>query len=185
MSYQKPFFSEVSFSVLANTHKLKTKLNIFFCFLHTYAQKDVFHDIICISYHELHNGINVLLFSEHTMYISALMWSMNHLWVEVCTSNEWDITSNKVRHVPTIHLYLHLSFNCKGCWGTTDEFTSFLHFSLFSTALWTLKWVYTIIEKRDAYQLRCEVCTSIQSYAHKHWNEIYQQWVIHKTTEER
>ena len=29
--------------------------------------------------------------------------------------------------------------NREGCWGTTDDFaTSFLHFSLFSTALWDL-----------------------------------------------
>ena len=31
----------------------------------------------------------------------------------------------------------HLSLNCEGRWGTTDDFaTSFLHFSLFSTAVW-------------------------------------------------
>ena len=34
---------------------------------------------------------------------------------------------------------LHLSLHRKGHWGTTDGFTtSFLHFSLFSTALWHL-----------------------------------------------
>ena len=33
----------------------------------------------------------------------------------------------------------HQSFNREGRWGTTDDFaTSFLHFSLFSTALWDL-----------------------------------------------
>ena len=33
----------------------------------------------------------------------------------------------------------HLSLNRKGCWCTTDDFTtSFLHFPLFSTALWDL-----------------------------------------------
>ena len=33
----------------------------------------------------------------------------------------------------------HLFLNCEGRWGTTDDFTtSFLHFSLFSTALWDL-----------------------------------------------
>ena len=33
--------------------------------------------------------------------------------------------------------YHHLSVNREGRWGTTDDFeTSFLHFSLFSTALW-------------------------------------------------
>ena len=33
----------------------------------------------------------------------------------------------------------HLSLNREGCWGTTDDFaTNFLHFPLFSTALWDL-----------------------------------------------
>ena len=33
-------------------------------------------------------------------------------------------------------LHLHLSLNCRGHWDSTDDFTtSFLHFSLFSTAL--------------------------------------------------
>ena len=38
------------------------------------------------------------------------------------------------------HFHLHLSLNhSQGCWVTTDNFTtSFLHFSLFSTALWDL-----------------------------------------------
>ena len=38
-----------------------------------------------------------------------------------------------------IHLHLHLSLNRGGRWGTTDDITtSFLHFSLSSTALWDL-----------------------------------------------
>ena len=37
------------------------------------------------------------------------------------------------------HHYHHLSLNREGRWGTTDNFaTSFLHFCLFSTALWDL-----------------------------------------------
>ena len=33
----------------------------------------------------------------------------------------------------------HQSLNREGCWGATDDFTtSFLHFSLFSTALWDM-----------------------------------------------
>ena len=37
------------------------------------------------------------------------------------------------------HHYHHQSLNDEGRWGTTDDFaTSFLHFSLFSTALWDL-----------------------------------------------
>ena len=44
-----------------------------------------------------------------------------------------------VRHALTSSPPLHLSFNRGCCWGTTDDFTtSFLHFSLFSTALWDL-----------------------------------------------
>ena len=37
------------------------------------------------------------------------------------------------------HHHHHLSLNREGRWGTTDDLaTSFLHFSLFSTALWDL-----------------------------------------------
>ena len=37
------------------------------------------------------------------------------------------------------HNHHHQSLNLEGRWGTTDDFaTSFLHFSLFSTALWDL-----------------------------------------------
>ena len=37
------------------------------------------------------------------------------------------------------HHHHHQSINREGRWGTTDDFaTSFLHFSLFSTALWDL-----------------------------------------------
>ena len=37
------------------------------------------------------------------------------------------------------HHHHHQSLNLEGRWGTTDDFaTSFLHFSLFSTALWDL-----------------------------------------------
>ena len=39
----------------------------------------------------------------------------------------------------TKHLSSHLSLNLEGRWGTTDDFaTSFLHFPLFSIALWDL-----------------------------------------------
>ena len=38
-----------------------------------------------------------------------------------------------------IHLHHYLSLNREGRWGTTDDLaTSFLHFSLFSAALWDL-----------------------------------------------
>ena len=45
------------------------------------------------------------------------------------------VSVNELGH----HLHLHLSLNHGGHWGTTDDFTtSFLHFSLFSAALWDL-----------------------------------------------
>ena len=41
------------------------------------------------------------------------------------------------RHIH--HHHHHQSLNREGRWGTTDDFaTTFLHFSLFSTALWDL-----------------------------------------------
>ena len=43
------------------------------------------------------------------------------------------------RPIPRFHHHHHQSLNREGRWGTTDDFaTSFLHFSLFSTALWDL-----------------------------------------------
>ena len=42
-------------------------------------------------------------------------------------------------YVLIVHHHHHQSPNREGRWGTTDDFgTSFLHFSLFSTAFWDL-----------------------------------------------
>ena len=53
-----------------------------------------------------------------------------------------NVTQTKTQYFPSLFsciLRLHLSLNREGRWGTTDDFaTSFLHFSLFSTALWDL-----------------------------------------------
>ena len=44
-----------------------------------------------------------------------------------------------INAVHQYHRHHHLSFNREGGWSTTDDFTtSFLHFSLFSIALWDL-----------------------------------------------
>ena len=49
----------------------------------------------------------------------------------------YSATAKRCRCV--FHHHHHQSLNREGCWGTTDDFaTSFLHFSLFSTALWDL-----------------------------------------------
>ena len=51
-------------------------------------------------------------------------------------------TSDSIANTHHHHHHHHhhpQSLNPEGCWGTTDNFaTSFLHFSLFSTALWDL-----------------------------------------------
>ena len=49
-------------------------------------------------------------------------------------------TPNGRRRTLTHHHHRRLlSLNRESCWGTTDDFTtSFLHLSLFSTALWDL-----------------------------------------------
>ena len=50
-----------------------------------------------------------------------------------------DGCSDQSEVVKEIHHHHHQSVNREGRWGTTDDFaTSFLHFSLFSTALWDL-----------------------------------------------
>ena len=52
-----------------------------------------------------------------------------------------------------------LSFNRQGRWGTTDDFTtSFLHFSLFSTALWNLansRPVHSLMSSQPLLYLPC------------------------------
>ena len=65
-------------------------------------------------------------------------WTLNKTFKitnEACSLRARDIRCNH---------HHHLSLNCEGRWGTTDDFTtSFLHFSLFSTALWDLAtWIF-------------------------------------------
>ena len=62
----------------------------------------------------------------------------------------------------------HQSLNREGRWGTTDDFaTSFLHFSLFSTALWDLpnsRPVHSLNEHthvRACMQMRTCVCVAL------------------------
>ena len=68
------------------------------------------------------------------------------------------------------HHHHHLSLNCEGHLGTTDDFaTSFLHFSLFSNALWDLAnsrpvhflmlsslmlWEDSILMKQDEFAMK-------------------------------
>ena len=57
------------------------------------------------------------------------------------------------------HHHHHQSLNLEGRWGTTDDFaTSFLHFSLFSTALWDLpnsrQLLFAKVEKESVAKLQ-------------------------------
>ena len=52
----------------------------------------------------------------------------SHSYTNTCVHAQAHTYTHTIRH--------HLSLNCRGCWGTTDDLTSFLHVSLFSTALW-------------------------------------------------
>ena len=74
----------------------------------------------------------------------VICFATTHFWKDYIVSvydyhgpSDWFILiiSNDRKHLHHFHLFL----DSKGCWGTTDDFTtSFLHFSLFSTALWDL-----------------------------------------------
>ena len=66
--------------------------------------------------------LNALTAVQHT--------SLDELFIEAARGAAY------VQHQ---HHHHHLSLNREGRWGTTDDFaTGFLHFFLFSTALWDL-----------------------------------------------
>ena len=61
-------------------------------------------------------------------------------WAEYCSGPyNYKLHPDTHHHHHQQHHHHHLSLNREGRWGTTDDFaTSFLHFYLFSTALWDL-----------------------------------------------
>ena len=61
-----------------------------------------------------------------------------NLWRAKC-ARDWSMASGVVIPSSSSSSSHHLSVNREGRWGTTDDFTTtFLFFSLFSTALWVL-----------------------------------------------
>ena len=71
---------------------------------------------------------------------SKRKWLTKRLNQSCVPNRSWTFTLRKlplkVISISSSHHH-QLSLNCEGHWGTTDDFTtSFLHFSLFSTALW-------------------------------------------------
>ena len=68
--------------------------------------------------------------TQQTKGISSVgqTWDTAETWLQ-----HWDFWRHHHHH----H-HFDLSLNCEGRWGTTDDFTtSFLHFPLFSTAVWS------------------------------------------------
>ena len=74
-----------------------------------------------------------------TTVLLCVELNINELFV---ISFIFDYLLHPMKHFRTkdeCHHHHHLSLNREGRWGTTNDFTtSFLHFSLFSTALWDL-----------------------------------------------
>ena len=67
------------------------------------------------------------------------------------------------------HHHHHQSLNREGCWGTTDEFlTSFLHFFLFSTALWDLPNSIPVHSLMlSSHLFLCPPCLAMKTYTSK------------------
>ena len=73
----------------------------------------------------------------------SLSLSLSHIHINTHVHTHTHAHARMHAHTHTVstqtHPHLYLSLNREGCWGKTDNFTaSFLHFSLFSTALWDL-----------------------------------------------
>ena len=63
----------------------------------------------------------------------------HHVWCSILTKNIHNIYTDRQTNRERENHHHHQSLNREGRWGTTDDFaTSFLHFSLFATALWDL-----------------------------------------------
>ena len=68
------------------------------------------------------------------------------------------------------HHQHHLSLNREGRWGTTDDFTtSFLHFSLSSTALWNLANSRLVHFRMSSHLFLCLPCLSPLSLCLARW----------------
>ena len=72
--------------------------------------------------------------------LSSFTLSFSTVFTEVSPIKTQDSQVQSFRRrLPPPHssTHIHLSLNLRGCWATTDDFTtSFLHFPLFSTARW-------------------------------------------------
>ena len=84
--------------------------------------------------------LTISLLGSHSHNHPSPSWDLTHtISQKTQTLCMWfSAQSQKASSVfPEHFLHLHLFLNCRGHWGSTDDFTtSSLHFSLFSTALW-------------------------------------------------
>ena len=80
----------------------------------------------------------------YSFKLSSLMtgfpWAASHITIHTSYMHEKKRTNQQITLAFAFLTSPHLSLNLEGRWGTTDDFTtSFLHFSLSSTALWVLE----------------------------------------------
>ena len=87
----------------------------------------------------------------------------------------------------------HLSLNREGRWGTTDDFaTSFLHFSLFSTAFWDLansRPVHSLMLSfaiaDDILTTECQHCVFLLLYRSGLWSAGHWVWLAENSQNAR
>ena len=90
------------------------------------------------------SALIVAIFFDPYFSSTSVLNSLSEFCVQLCfqcSTNQWPelIWFTYTARVSRHHHHHHQSLNREGRWGTTDDFaTTFLHFSLFSTALWDL-----------------------------------------------
>ena len=88
----------------------------------------------------MHTGINSIGWTQHLFSISKRELSVSCIILfMICFQKYPPFGLASVATKVVFHHHHHQYLNREGRWDTTDDFvTSFLHFSLFSTALWDL-----------------------------------------------
>ena len=86
--------------------------------------------------------LEIMLINEHRALTAVYFVVVVVVHIDVCINVIQTFTCDEINSVSAdynLTFTLHLSLNRGSRWSTTDDFTTtFLHFSLFSTALWDL-----------------------------------------------
>ena len=110
-------------------------------------QNDMFHSLLW--YTVTHEVVPIYIPRKHgdketvERVWNELSWmgrkGGEFLGLNVPSTTQTHLRINNSSNSEFFYHHHHQSLNREGRWGTTDDFaTSFLHFSLFSTALWDL-----------------------------------------------